>query len=758
MLSLEGRQLGNYDVIRRIRVGGMGAVYEGKQRTAFGRRVAIKVILGDYAGDADMRRRFAREARTIARLHHPHILPLIEFGDEGGLLFLVMPFIDGGTLTGYLRRSLPGLNEVSAMYQQLLDAVEYAHEEGLIHRDIKSSNVLLEHRRSGPPYVYLADFGLVRKLRQTEGDQSGQSIPLDQVPGTPHYMAPEQTRGIVTPLTDVYALGVLLYQMLTGELPYDDPDEIRVIQMHLQSPIPAPSDRDSTIPVELDEVVRVAMAKQPENRYQNIAALRDAFLRAVNGPSKIGVETIPPVEEVFSESVRPQRPSVPLQPLELPAPAATERRQGKQTIALDEQGKRRVTESVRNRPLRITESVPGKRVKRKRRRCATPVLVAIIVPIVLLALLVAPRVLGIGLFPAGFPVVGADPIATVTIIPQSKTLQNTYLLTASPQVTQPVLAKRFIPDHTVSQTLQGTHGGQATGSATIGGSRASGTLLFVNTQHQPQTVPAGMVFTSAANVQVQTTSAVYVPPRQQGQNGSATVSAVALVPGAVGNIGANTISAKCCTSLSVSNPTSFSGGADPRSVPAVTQADIDRASSALIAQMEGQALQQMLQGLAPGEALTKLPSYTTHVTSNHPVGAEVSQFTVQAQVSASAVAFNRADADQLATRLLSQQAAQQLNSNFQLQGALSTDAPRVIQQNANGVAYLSITVHGVWRYHFTAQQMEQWRLSLKGRAKESALLYLNGQTGVSAVQLQLPFGSDHLPTTPSLIQIVLMNS
>ncbi|MGB8346661.1 MAG: protein kinase [Ktedonobacteraceae bacterium] len=758
MLSLEGRQLGNYDVIRRIRVGGMGAVYEGKQRTAFGRRVAIKVILGDYAQDTDMRRRFAREARTIARLHHPHILPLIEFGDEGGLLFLVMPFIDGGTLTSFLRRSLPGLNEVSAMYQQLLDAVEYAHEEGLIHRDIKSSNVLLEQRRSGPPYAYLADFGLVRTLRQAEGDQSGQSIPLDQVPGTPHYMAPEQTRGIVTPLTDIYALGVLLYQMLTGELPYDDPDEIRVIQMHLQSPIPSPCDRDSTIPVELDEVVRTAMAKLPEDRYQNVAALREAFLRAVNGPLKGGVEPLLPVEEVFSESARSRRASVPLQPLELPAPAATERRLAKQTIALGEQGKRRVTESVRNKPQRITESMPGKRVKRKRKRRATPVLVATIVPLILLALLIVPRVLGISLFPVGFPVLGANPTATVTIIPQSKTLQNTYLLTASPQVTQPALAKRFIPDHTVSQTLLGTHGGQATGSVTIGGSRAVGTILLVNTQHQPVTVVAGMVFTSVTNVQVQTTASVLVPPRQQGENGTATVSAVALTEGVGGNIGANTINTKCCTSLSVSNPNGFSGGADARSVPVVTQADINRASSALIAQMERQALQQLLQGLAPGEVLTGLPSYKTHVTSDHPAGAEVSQFSVQAQVSATALAYNRADADQLAGQLLSQQATQQLGGNFHLLGTLSTDVPRIVQQNANGVAYLSITVHGAWRYHFSAQQMNHWRLSLKGLPRENALAYLNEQTGVSAVQLQLPFGTDHLPATTNLIQIVLMNS
>src|SRR5713101_4887461 len=283
MLALEGRQLGNYDVVRRIRVGGMGAVYEGKQRTAFDRRVAIKVILGNYATDRDMRRRFVREARTVARLHHPHILPLIEYGDEQGLLYLVMPFIEGGTLTSYLRRSLPDLHEVSAIYQQLLDAVEYAHDEGLIHRDIKSSNVLLEEQRSGEPYVYLADFGLVRTSKQAEFEQAGKPIPLEQVPGTPHYMAPEQTRGIVTTSTDIYALGVLLYQMLVGELPYNDPDEVKVIKMHLYAPIPSPCDRDASIPSELGEVVRKAMAKRAEGRFGSVAEMRQVFLAAIEG-------------------------------------------------------------------------------------------------------------------------------------------------------------------------------------------------------------------------------------------------------------------------------------------------------------------------------------------------------------------------------------------------------------------------------------------------------------------------------------------
>src|SRR2546430_6891585 len=287
MLTLEGMQLGNYDVVRRIRVGGMGAVYEGRQRSAFGRRVAIKVILGSYATDREMRRRFAREARTIAELHHPHILPLIEFGDEQGILYLVMPFIEGWTLTGFPWHSLPDFNDVANIFLQLLDAVEYAHEEGLIHRDIKSSNVLLEARRDGPPYVYLADFGLVRYSEQIDKEQIGKPIPLDQIPGTPHYMAPEQTRGIVTTATDIYALGVLLYQMLVGELPYDDPDDVKVVKMHLYAPIPSPCDRDASIPSELGEVVCKAMAKRVEVRFGNVAEMRQAFLAAIERPGLV---------------------------------------------------------------------------------------------------------------------------------------------------------------------------------------------------------------------------------------------------------------------------------------------------------------------------------------------------------------------------------------------------------------------------------------------------------------------------------------
>ncbi|HLX40443.1 MAG TPA: serine/threonine-protein kinase, partial [Ktedonobacteraceae bacterium] len=546
MLALEGKQLGNYDVIKRIRIGGMGAVYEGRQRTAFDRRVAIKVILGDYASDQDMRRRFAREARTIARLHHPHILPLIEFGDEKGILYLVMPFIEGGTLTGYLRRTVLDLPEISSMFEQLLDAVEYAHDEGLIHRDIKSSNVLLEMRRSGSPYVYLADFGLVRTAQQMEYEQAGKPIPLDQVPGTPHYMAPEQTWGVVTTATDMYALGVLLYQMLTGELPYDDEDEIKIIEMHLHAPIPLPGEHDSAIPATLNNVVRTAMAKRAEERYSTVGEFRAAFLAAVQG-SVIAPETMNDagdrltVDEVPFPSPRPRHMSMPLVPLDgpEPLPMPLPRRAPRVALEASERARVRTTDSIRE-GQRNTGSISGNTARAvragkleragkstKHKRLLLPVVVATMVPVLLLILLIMPHLLGISFFPVGFPFFGADPVATVSITGVSKTLQNTFLLTAISRVQQPDVTAGIIPDHSISDAAADSRLTQTTGSSFTPGLQAQGQVLFVNHSHQPIAVTAGLLLTTLSGVVVRTTQSVVVPGRSDGQDGASTAGAIA---------------------------------------------------------------------------------------------------------------------------------------------------------------------------------------------------------------------------------------
>ena len=751
MLALEGRQLGNYDVVRRIRVGGMGAVYEGKQRTAFDRRVAIKVILGNYATDRDMRRRFVREARTVARLHHPHILPLIEYGDEQGLLYLVMPFIEGGTLTSYLRRSLPDLHEVAAIYQQLLDAVEYAHDEGLIHRDIKSSNVLLEQRRSGTPYVYLADFGLVRTSRQAELEQAGVPIPLDQVPGTPHYMAPEQTRGIVTTASDIYALGVLLYQMLTGELPYDDPDEVQVIQMHLSAPIPSPCDRDASIPADLDEVIRTAMAKRMEDRYGSVSELRQAFLAAIQ-ETAVNDDDLP-INEVFPIPGSGRPISTPLLPVEPPAPSSIlERRARAVANPALVRREQRVTDDARKNRQRITEPVDG---QARRKRFTRSTLAAMIVPVVLLVLLIVPRLLGVGLFPVGVPLVGADPTTTISVLPQSKALQDTFLLTASPQVKNADVSTRIIPDHSVGATATDSRSTPATGTTTIAGVQARGIVLFVNSNDSVISVPLGVTFTSTSGVQVQISQSVDVPARHGGRNGTISTSAVALMSGTAGNIPPYTLSTKCCNGLTVSNPYPFSGGVNAHQVHVVSQADVNGVSGPLSSLLQQQVLKQILKKLHPGEVIAEPPVYNTTVAPDSPVGTQVDHVNVQVTASTMVMVYNRNDASFVAGQLLSAQALQALGNSYQLQGTATVDPPRIVKPGKNGIIYLSVTVHEVWLYSFSFQQLKQWKQTIKGDTLVKALAFLNEQPGVAAVQIHLPFGADHLPTSVDQINIAL---
>ncbi len=751
MLELEGRQLGNYDVIRRIRMGGMGAVYEGRQRTAFDRRVAIKVILGDYASDQDMRRRFVREARTIARLHHPHILPLIEYGDEQKLLYLVMPYIEGGTLTSYLRRSLPDLNKVSAIYQQLLDAVEYAHDEGLIHRDIKSSNVLLEEQRSGEPYIYLADFGLVRTSRQAELEQAGKPIPLEQVPGTPHYMAPEQTRGIVTTASDIYALGVLLYQMLTGKLPYDDPDEVEVIKMQLSAPIPSPCDHDASIPLELGEVVSAAMAKRIEERFASVAELRQSFLAAIQGPP---IE-LDDVGDIYSFSAHPS--STPLLPPEPPAPTPVlEEHRVKPPVPLIpavpayRHVRQHTTDAFKNNRQRTTEPV-----QQHRRRFVLSVVAATSVPILLLVLLIVPRVLGVGLLPVGVPLLGADPTATISVTAQSKMLHDTYLLTASPQTRRPDMTTRTIPDLFVPTSAKASRSTTTTGTESVAAVQATGTVLFTNSHDDLISVPAGETFTTTTNVQIQTTQAVDVPPRQSGQDGSASTSAVAVSAGTVGNIPANALATKCCNGLTVTNPSAFSGGIDASVVHVVAQQDIDNASSALSKQLQQQAQKQISQQLHPDDVIAGQPVYTTTVSSSSPVGTVTDSLTVHMTLSATAIVYNRNDASRVAAQLLSQQASQTLDSNYHLKDSPIMDASQMVETARNGIVYLSVSMHEVWIYVFSTQQIDKWKQNMRGATSVAAIAYLNQQPGVAAVQIHLPFGSDHLPASLDQIKVVL---
>src|SRR5579884_1864902 len=246
----------NFNLIRRIDVGGMGEVYLARQRNAFDREVAIKIIRSDLVHDQVARQRFLREAEVTAHLLHEHILPLIEFGEEDGRLFLVTPYIEGGTLARRLQRGALTLAEAHQLFTALVKAVIYIHRKGVVHRDLKPSNILLDiDNENGQVYVRLIDFGIA----SLAGSQA--SPPLTTgggEVGTVIYMAPERLDGVAAPSNDIYSLGIILYQMLTGTLP-------------------SPDGQIATIPFPIYEFIRRCIAVNPSDRYANADEALVAF-------------------------------------------------------------------------------------------------------------------------------------------------------------------------------------------------------------------------------------------------------------------------------------------------------------------------------------------------------------------------------------------------------------------------------------------------------------------------------------------------
>ena len=259
-----------YELIRLLGRGGMGSVYLARE-PFLDRDVAVKVLPSDLAS-GEARERFLREARTAAKLSHPNIVPLYTFGQAGDLLFYVMGCVDGEPLEARLRREgrLPS-DEARRIISELADALEYAHQIGVVHRDVKPDNVLLD-RRTGR--AMLTDFGIA-KQRATQETLTQTGV----IVGTPHYMSPEQASGdrTIDGRSDIYSLGVIAYRMVTGRLPFEGSLMRDVLAQHAtRAPVP-PAQIITSLPIDLDTVITRALAKDPSERWPNAHAVRVAL-------------------------------------------------------------------------------------------------------------------------------------------------------------------------------------------------------------------------------------------------------------------------------------------------------------------------------------------------------------------------------------------------------------------------------------------------------------------------------------------------
>ena len=286
MAHLDGQELGGCKLIRKLGAGGMGEVYLAEQKRLGNRLVAVKVVTPDeltYHEDVaeDMARRFQREAALLGQLSHPNILPVHDSGYEQNHLFLVMEYAPEGSLADAMRGSakqrltLPvDLPRAVDMIGQIAAALQYTHERGIIHRDVKPGNVLISVQPDGHWRLLLADFGVARSM-DTSSNRT-------QVSGTFAFMAPEQFSGKFSPASDQYALGVLTFLLLTGHTPFEG-DLARLTHAHMFEPPPSLHKLNRAVPPAIEAVVARALAKEPSARYPSVAAFADALRLAASG-------------------------------------------------------------------------------------------------------------------------------------------------------------------------------------------------------------------------------------------------------------------------------------------------------------------------------------------------------------------------------------------------------------------------------------------------------------------------------------------
>jgi len=295
---------GRYELHELVGSGGMSNVFRAHDRL-LERSVAIKVLHEQFSADEDYVERFRREARSVAQLAHPNIVTVIDRGQEDGRQYIVFEYVEGENLKGLLSHGALPVDEALRYGLQIAGALDFAHKRGLVHRDVKPQNVLLTEE--GEPKV--TDFGIARSVDVQSVTQSGTVL------GTSDYIAPEQARGEqVDQRTDIYSLGVMLYELLTGEVPYSGDNFVAVAMQHLHDPVPSVLDQRRDLPVRLDLAVQRTMAKAPADRFESMEELIGELERCFGelGSEEAATRIVRPPRRPRAKRPRPKVPVVPI--------------------------------------------------------------------------------------------------------------------------------------------------------------------------------------------------------------------------------------------------------------------------------------------------------------------------------------------------------------------------------------------------------------------------------------------------------------
>ncbi len=389
MPGLEGISLGRYRIKHRLGRGGMAEVYLATD-DRMNRDVAIKVVRSNHVEFAE---RFTREAQAMGNLHHDHILSAYDAGEQDPWTYLVMPYVAQGTLGDLLQKGPLSLEHAGELLQQIASGLQYAHQQKLLHRDIKPSNILLRDEH----YVYLSDFGLARAMEGgSDLTQTGTLL------GTPEYMAPELSEGPATASSDIYALAIVLYQMICGRSPFKGDTAISIFWKHVREAPPPPSTFNPKIPPAVDKVLMRALEKDPRRRYATPMALSQAYQEAISGlapmPSLYDTELIVkrlPVASAPADAAlsNPNRPPLMNQPVAMPTPPQAQRsRPNLPPLSVPVQSYQQTTDVMFSPPTQIT--TPPPRRKRRTNRVLGGIIIGLVFLLLVSILLVVLTVQG----------------------------------------------------------------------------------------------------------------------------------------------------------------------------------------------------------------------------------------------------------------------------------------------------------------------------------------------------------------------------
>jgi serine/threonine protein kinase len=680
---------------------------------------------------------FLNEARSM-RLKHPHILQMLDFGLEDDVPFLIMEYASNGSLRQrYPKGTQLQLGTIRRYVKQLAGALQYAHHEGVIHRDIKPDNMLLGVQGE----LLLSDFGIA-SLAHTTGSMSE----ADQA-GTIPYMAPEQLRGRPRPASDQYALGIVVYEWICGTRPFHG-TFAEISSQHLTTTPPSLRKHVPSLPIVVEHVVMTALAKDPHRRFPSIAAFASAFEQAcrqasaAEHPHHRNMDPPPPAsskekamgehpmrEQTKKQSIeeRPASPKTPFQvhenttePYVSPTKGAAVLKHLRVSLA--------AAWSYLDETINVENLSRGLNVKvwisalHQRARARSLRFFLMLFSLLLAGILLAGASIGI--------VYRTFHTSTVTITPKSFDLGNTFEISAVAGVPDPhkqEIALRSLTATSVKESKTVP----ATGTS-IPGTRATGALTFLNTTVSNISF-GSVVLRGASGVPITFNGPITV----YSNLGFLTVTGYAVNVGSAGNIRALDITGSCCASgITVKNG-AFSGGKDPVQGMVVQQSDIDGATNALTAELTSQtqaALQKQVRSNEQVLALTLQCRKSTYA-ANHAVGDPASNVTVTVAMTCQEEVFDQQAALTMAKNLLKAKVSKDTLVHYALMGNVAAEITYVTENAISGTVVISVRSEGEWVYQFDHLVIQGFANHIASMSKQSAWRYLLSQSGVKAVTI-----------------------